>query len=174
MVAIASAFRYASIDDIFEKAEQSNEDPLIVVLDGITDPHNVGAMIRSAECAGAHGVILPNRRAAGLTPAAVKASSGAVEHLPVARVVNISKCLETLKARGLWIAAADTSGEPYASADLTGPLALVVGSEGGGISRLVLSGCDRRVALPLHGKIDSLNASVACGILLYEIRRQRG
>ena len=174
MIAIASAFRYASIEDIFDRAAQKNEAPLIVVLDGITDPHNVGAMIRSAECAGAHGLVIPNRRAAGLTPAAVKASAGAVEHLPVARVTNISKFLETLKARGLWITAADPSGEPYASADLTGPLALVVGSEGDGISRLVLSGCDRRVALPMFGKIDSLNASVACGILLYEIRRQRG
>jgi len=174
MVAIASAFRYASIDELFAKAEQQKEDPLFVVLDGITDPHNVGAMIRSAECAGAHGLILPTRRAAGLTPAAVKASAGAVEHLPVARVTNISKCLETLKARGLWAVAADAAGEPYASVDLTGPLALVVGSEGSGVSRLVLSGCDRRVALPLHGKIDSLNASVACGVLLYEIRRQRG
>lgn len=174
MIAFASAFRYATVEDILQKAKEKGEDPLLVVLDGITDPHNLGAIIRSAECAGAHGVVIPERRAVGLTPAAVKASAGAVEYLPVARVGNLSRFMETLKAQGIWITAADMAGEPYAKADLTGPLALVIGAEGGGVSRLVLSGCDRRVALPICGKIDSLNASVAAGVLLYEIRRQRG
>lgn len=147
---------------------------LLVILDGVTDPHNLGAIIRSAECAGAHGVIIPERRAVGLTPAAVRASAGAVEHLPVARVTNLARLMETLQQQGVWVAAADMQGENYLEVDLTGPLALVVGAEGEGVSRLVLERSDRRIALPLAGKIDSLNASVAAGILLYEVRRQRG
>lgn len=174
MIAVASAFRYAQLEDMFRLASERGEDPLLVVLDGITDPHNLGAIIRSAECAGAHGVIVPERRAVGLTPAAVKASAGAVEHLPVARVGNLSRLLETLKTQGLWVIAADAHGEKYTQLDLSGPLALVIGSEGEGISRLVLEKCDARAALPVLGKIDSLNASVAAGVLLYEVRRQRG
>lgn len=174
MIAFASAFRYSTVEDMLALAKERGEDPLLVILDGLTDPHNLGAIIRSAECAGAHGVIVPERRAVGLTPAAVKASAGAVEYLPVARVGNLTRMLESLKKEGIWIAAADMGGEAYTSADLTGPLALVVGGEGSGVSRLVLEHSDRRVALPLLGKIDSLNASVATGVLLYEIRRQRG
>ncbi|MDR0896306.1 MAG: 23S rRNA (guanosine(2251)-2'-O)-methyltransferase RlmB [Oscillospiraceae bacterium] len=174
MIAFASAFRYSTVEAMLELAAERGEAPLLVVLDGVTDPHNLGAIIRSAECAGAHGVIVPERRAVGLTPAAVKASAGAVEYLPVARVGNINRLLELLKEAGLWIAAADMGGEPYTAADLTGPLALVIGAEGSGVSRLVMEHCDRRVALPIRGRIDSLNASVAAGVLLYEVRRQRG
>lgn len=174
MIAFASAFRYATVEEMLARAKERGEDPLLVILDGITDPHNLGAIIRSAECAGAHGVIIPERRAVGLTPAAVKASAGAIEHLPVARVGNLTRFLETLKDEGIWIVAADMGGEPYTAVSLTGPLALMIGAEGTGVSRLVLSSCDRRVALPIRGKIDSLNASVAAGVLLYEIRRQRG
>ena len=174
MIAFASAFRYAQVEDMCALARARGEDVLLVILDGVTDPHNLGAIIRSAECAGAHGVIIPERRAVGLTPAAVRASAGAVEHLPVARVTNLARLMETLQQQGVWVAAADMQGENYLEVDLTGPLALVVGAEGEGVSRLVLERSDRRIALPLAGKIDSLNASVAAGILLYEVRRQRG
>lgn len=173
MIAFASAFKYHAVEDMLENAKARGEAPLLVILDGVTDPHNLGAIIRSAECAGAHGVIVPERRAVGLTPAAVKASAGAIEYLPVARAGNIVRLIEELKAEGLWIAAADMAGEMYTGADLTGPLAIVVGAEGTGVSRLVLEKCDRRVALPIAGKIQSLNASVAAGVLLYEVRRQR-
>lgn len=174
MVAFASAFRYGTVEDMLTLARGRGEDPFLVVLDGVTDPHNLGAIIRTAECAGAHGVIVPERRAVGLTPAAVKASAGAVEYVPVARAGNLSRLLETLKQEGLWVTAADMGGEPYTDADMTGPMALVIGGEGTGVSRLVLEHADRRVALPMAGRIASLNASVAAGILLYEIRRQRG
>lgn len=174
MIAVASAYRYSTVEDMFALAKERGEEPLLVVLDGITDPHNLGAIIRSAECAGAHGVIVPDRRAVGLTPAAVKASAGAVAYLPVARVGNLSRFLDGLKQQGMWVTAADMDGELYTQADLTGPMALVIGAEGSGVSRLVLEQADRRVALPMLGKIDSLNASVAAGVILYEIRRQRG
>lgn len=174
MIAVSSAFRYAELEDMFALAAERGEEPLLVILDGVTDPQNLGAVIRSAECVGAHGVIVPERRAVGLTPSAVKASAGAVEYLPVARAGNLTRLLEELKKRGLWIIAADARGETYTSMSLTGPLALVIGSEGEGVSRLVLEHCDARAALPMRGHIDSLNASVAAGILLYEVRRQRG
>ncbi len=174
MIAFASAYRYATVEDMLALAKEKGEDALLVILDGVTDPHNLGAIIRSADCAGAHGVIVPERRAVGLTPAAVKASAGAVEYLPVARVGNLVRTMESLKEQGLWIVAADMAGEPYAKAALTGPLAIVIGAEGEGVSRLALDRSDKRVALPVRGKIDSLNASVAAGVLLYEIRRQRG
>jgi 23S rRNA (guanosine2251-2'-O)-methyltransferase len=174
LVAIASAYKYSSVEDILARAAERGEEPLVIILDGVTDPHNLGAIIRSAECAGAHGVIIPDRRAAGLTASAVKASAGAVEHLPVARVVNISRTLAELKEQGLWILAAHTGGEDYAAADLSGPVALVIGSEGEGVSRLVLEKSDKRVALPIRGRTESLNASVAAGILLYEVTRRRG
>jgi 23S rRNA (guanosine2251-2'-O)-methyltransferase len=154
-------------------AKERGEAPFLVVLDGITDPHNLGAIIRTAECAGAHGVIVQERRAVGLTPAAVKASAGAVEHLMVARVTNLASTLETLKQQNIWIYAADMAGEDYATVDFTGGVALVIGAEGEGVGRLVLEKCDRRVALPVRGKLDSLNASVAAGILLYAVLRFR-
>ena len=174
MIAVSSAFRYSDIEDMFHLAAERGEEPFFIILDGITDPQNLGAIIRSAECAGAHGVIVPERRAVGLTPSAVKASAGAVEYLPVARVGNLTRTLETLKARGLWIIAAEAHGEKYDSMNLSGPIALVIGSEGEGVSRLVLDHCDGCAALPMKGRINSLNASVAAGILMYEIRRQRG
>ena len=143
------------------------DDTLILILDGVTDPHNLGAIIRSAECAGAHGVIIPERRAVGLTPAAVKASAGAVEYLPVAREVNLTRTIERLKKEGVWIYGTAMDGEDYRKVDYSGAKALVIGSEGEGMSRLVGESCDKVVTLPMKGKIESLNASVAAGILLY-------
>jgi 23S rRNA (guanosine2251-2'-O)-methyltransferase len=174
MIAVVSAYRYSTLEDMLELARSRGEDPFLVILDGITDPHNLGAIIRSAECAGAHGVIIPERRSVGLTPAAVKASAGAVEHIPVAREVNLSRVLDRLKAENVWIFGADAEGEDYRKVDFSGPAALVIGSEGDGMSRLVARGCDRIVSLPIRGKIDSLNASVAAGILLYAIAGTRG
>jgi 23S rRNA (guanosine2251-2'-O)-methyltransferase len=173
MLAFASAYQYRSPEDMLLLAKERGEAPLLVVLDGVTDPQNLGAIIRTAECAGAHGVIVRERRAAGLTPAAVKASAGAVEYLPVARVSNLFDLIAELKGKGLWIFAADADGENYAAADFSGPLALVIGGEGEGVSRRVLEACDRRVALPVRGNIGSLNASVAAGVLLYAAMRAR-
>ena len=167
ILAYASAYKYAEVDDILAAAREKNEQPFIVVLDGITDPHNLGAIIRTASCAGAHGVIVPLRRSVGLTPAAVKASAGAVETVKVARVTNLTQTLRRLKKEGLWIYAADMSGEDYRTLKLEKPMALVIGSEGEGISRLVLENADFCVKLPLLGAVDSLNASVAAGILMY-------
>lgn len=174
LLAFRSARAYATIEDILARAKEKGEEPLIVVLDQVTDPHNLGAIIRSSECAGAHGVVIPERRAAGLTPACEKAAAGALAHLPVARVKNLNRALEELKRAGLWIVAAALEGENALTADLSGPLALVIGSEGEGISRLTLSLCDRRVTLPMLGNISSLNASVAAGVLLYQVVRARG
>ncbi|NLF26776.1 MAG: 23S rRNA (guanosine(2251)-2'-O)-methyltransferase RlmB [Clostridiales bacterium] len=173
MLAYRSARAYSSIEEILAQALEKGEPPLVVVLDQVTDPHNLGAIIRSAECAGAHGVVIPERRSAGLTPACEKAAAGALNHLKVARVKNLNRALEELKEAGLWIVAAALEGEDALSADLSGPIALVIGSEGDGISRLTLEACDRAVALPTLGMIDSLNASVAAGVLLYEIVRAR-
>jgi len=173
MVAFASAFRYATVEDMLTLAKERDQPPFLVILDGITDPHNLGAIIRSAECAGAHGVIVAERRAVGLTPAAVKASAGAVEYLPVARVGNIPRVIDQLKGQGVWTYAAVTDGERYDKCDLSGPVALVIGAEGEGLSRLALEKCDHRVAVPLRGRIGSLNASVAAGVLLYEVLRRR-
>ncbi|MDR3051294.1 MAG: 23S rRNA (guanosine(2251)-2'-O)-methyltransferase RlmB [Oscillospiraceae bacterium] len=173
MVAFASAYRYATVDDMLALAEQRGEPPFLVILDGVTDPHNLGAVIRTAECVGAHGIIVPERRAVGLTPAAVKASAGAVEYVKVARAGNIPRLIEQLQVRGVWVYAAHTAGEPYDGCDLSGPMALVIGAEGEGVSRLVLEKCDRRLAIPLAGRIDSLNASVAAGVLLYQVLRSR-
>ena len=174
LLAFRSARAYATIEDILARARERGEEPLVVVLDQVTDPHNLGAIIRSSECAGAHGVVIPERRAAGLTPACEKAAAGALAHLPVARVKNLNRALEELKRAGLWIVAAALEGENALTADLSGPLALVIGSEGEGISRLTLSLCDRRVTLPMLGNISSLNASVAAGVLLYQVVRARG
>ena len=173
MLAYVAAVPYAELGDILDAARAKGEDPFVVALDGITDPHNLGAIIRSAECAGAHGVVIPERRAAGLSPAAAKAAAGALNHMPVARVKNLNRALEELKAEGLWVTGAAMNGESAYSCDLTGPIALVIGSEGDGMSRLALEKCDRVVSLPVKGHIDSLNASVAAGILMYEIVRQR-
>ena len=173
MVAWASAAEYASVEDLLALAAERDEAPLVVVLDGITDPHNLGAIIRTAECMGAHGVVVPERRAAGLVPAAVKAAAGALSYIKVARVVNLARTLESLKGEGLWIAGAVTDAPDVREADLSGPLALVIGSEGSGISALVRQKCDFLVSLPMYGQIQSLNASVAAGILLAEIARNR-
>ena len=174
VIALAAPRHYAEPEELLERARQQGEDPLLLVLDGIEDPHNLGSLLRTAECAGAHGAILPERRAVGLTPAALKASAGAAEHLPVARVTNLVQTLEWLKEQGLWIAGADAAGpDLYTEANLKGPLALVIGSEGKGLARLVREHCDYLVRLPLHGRVSSLNASVAGGILLYEVVRQR-
>ena len=173
LLAYVSSASYSSLEDIFDRAKQKGEDPFIMVLDGVTDPHNLGAIIRSAECAGAHGVVIPERRSAGLNPACVKAAAGATEYLPVARVPNISRAIEEMKERGVWVYAADMDGEDVYRADLTGPVAIVVGAEGEGVSPLVVRNCDRTLSIPLFGHINSLNASVAAGIMLFEVARAR-
>ena len=173
MLAFASAYKYATVEDMLKEAKDKGEDPFLILLDGITDPHNLGAIVRTAECVGAHGVIVPERRSVGLTPAAVKASAGAVEHVKVARVGNLTRTLQDLQKAGLWITAATTDGEDVQKADLSGPIALVIGSEGEGISRLVQEHCDRAVSLPLKGEIGSLNASVAAGVLMYAVLQKR-
>lgn len=173
LIAVASAYAYQTIDAMLELARSRGEDPLLVILDGVTDPHNLGAIIRSAECAGAHGVIIPARRAVGLTPAAVKASAGAVEYIPVAKEVNLTRVIERLKKESIWIYGAAMEGEDYRKVNFSGPAAVVIGSEGEGISRLVAQSCDKLVSLPMKGHIDSLNASVAAGILLYAVMGAR-
>ena len=173
MLAFASAYQYHTVEEMLALAETRGQKPFLVILDGVTDPHNLGAIIRTAECAGAHGVIVQERRAVGLTPAAVKASAGAIEHIMVARVVNLVATLDMLKQKNIWVYAADMSGEDYATVDYSGGAAIVIGSEGEGVSRLVLERCDKRIALPVRGKLDSLNASVAAGILLYAVLRTR-
>ncbi|MDD2647660.1 MAG: 23S rRNA (guanosine(2251)-2'-O)-methyltransferase RlmB [Eubacteriales bacterium] len=173
MIAFASAYQYSDIDEMLELAEAQNEKPFLILLDGITDPHNLGAIIRTAECVGAHGVIVPQRRSVGLTPAAVKASAGAVEHIKVARVTNLANTIEELKEKEIWAYAADMEGEDYSSVNYSGGVALVIGAEGEGVSRLVLEKCDKRVSLPMKGEIGSLNASVAAGVMMYEIMRSR-
>ncbi|MDL2205567.1 23S rRNA (guanosine(2251)-2'-O)-methyltransferase RlmB [Eubacteriales bacterium OttesenSCG-928-N13] len=174
MIAFVSAARYHTVEDILAYAKEQGEEPFVIVLDGITDPHNLGAIIRTAECAGAHGVIIPERRSAGLNPAAVKASAGACEYQRIAKVVNLSRTLDELKKQGLWVIGADMQGDPIAQADLSGAIALVIGSEGEGIAHLVQKQCDKLVSLPLKGHIDSLNASVAAGVMMYEVMRKRG
>ena len=174
VVAVAAVKEYASLEEIFARAEERGEPLFLVICDGLEDPHNLGAVIRTAECAGAHGVVIPKRRSVGLTYAVGKASAGAVEHLPVARVQNVAALLEDLKARGVWIYTADMDGSPWCQTDFTGPVALVIGSEGGGVSRLVKERSDFVVSLPIRGQVNSLNASVAAGVLCYEVARQRG
>ena len=169
MIAFASAFAYSNLDEILNTAKERNEAPFIVILDKITDPMNLGAIIRSAACVGAHGVIVQQHRAVGLTPSAVRASAGAVEHVKVARVTNINQTIRELKSLGIWVYAADVKGEDYRKVNFSGACALVIGSEGEGISQLTLDLCDQAVSIPMSGVIDSLNASVAAGILLYGI-----
>lgn len=173
IVAFASSHEYASVDDILAAADSKGEAPFIVVLDGIEDPHNLGAILRSAECAGAHGVIVPKRNACGLTETVAKSSAGAIEYVPCAKVTNIARTLEALKERGIWIYACDMDGTTYYEQDMKGPCAIVIGAEGKGISRLVKEKCDFTVSMPLMGRIQSLNASNAACVLMYEIRRQR-
>ena len=174
MIAYASAASYSTVDDMFADAEAKGEKPFLIVLDGITDPHNLGAIIRTAECVGAPGGIIQQRRSVGLTPAAVKAAAGAAEYMKVAKVVNITRTLAELKERGVWVIGADMDGQKLSETDLTGATALVIGAEGEGISRLVKDECDLTVALPMRGHIDSLNASVAAGVLMYAVRTARG
>ena len=173
LVAFASAYQYSTVEAMLEEAAAKNEDPFLILLDGVTDPHNLGAIIRSAECVGAHGVIVPERRSVGLTPAAVKASAGAVEHMKVARVVNLSRTIDELKERNIWTYALDMDGVDYEKVNFKGGVALVVGSEGEGVSRLVVEHCDQKVSLPMAGHIDSLNASVAAGIMMYRVLSSR-
>ena len=167
MLAFASAYRYCDVEDMLAEAQEKGEAPFLVVLDGVTDPQNLGAIIRTAACVGANGVIVPERRAVGLTPSAVKASAGAIETVKVARVTNLTRTLETLKKQGVWLYAADMDGEDYRKVSFSGPMALIVGAEGEGVSRLVLEACDYKVSLPMRGGVGSLNASVAAGILMY-------
>ena len=174
VITLAAAHDYATISDILEEARSRGEEPLIVVCDELTDPHNLGAILRSAECAGAHGVIIPKRRAVGLTAVVAKASAGAVEYMKVARVTNITAAIEELKKQGVWIFGTAAEGSiPMYQADLKGAAAIVIGSEGDGMSRLVQKSCDVTVHIPMKGRITSLNASAAASILLYEAVRQR-
>ena len=173
IAALTAVHEYSSVDDIFALAESRGEAPFVILCDGIEDPHNLGAIIRTAEAAGAHGVIIPKRRAVGLTWAVGKASAGALEYMPVARVANLSACIEELKKRGLWIYCADMDGQTWCDGDLTGAVGLVIGGEDSGVSRLVREKCDGVLSLPMKGSINSLNASVACAIVIYEITRQR-
>lgn len=173
VIAQAAAYEYAEVEDILQLAEQKKEAPFIFILDEIEDPHNLGAIIRTANLCGAHGVIIPKRRAAGLTATVVKASAGAINYTPVAKVTNIAKTIEDLKEKGIWFVCADMNAEVMYRQNLTGPIGLVIGNEGTGVSRLVKEKCDYAAAIPMKGDIDSLNASVAAGVLAYEIVRQR-
>ncbi|MBR2405777.1 MAG: 23S rRNA (guanosine(2251)-2'-O)-methyltransferase RlmB [Clostridia bacterium] len=173
VVAFAACKEYASVEDILLRAEQAGEPPFVLVCDGLEDAHNLGAVLRSAEAAGCHGVIIPKRRSVGLNATVAKTSAGAVEYVPVARVSNLTETLRRLKERGLWVYGLDMDGSQWCQTDLTGAVALVVGSEGHGISRLVREQCDGILSLPMRGNINSLNASVACGIMVYEAARQR-
>ncbi|MGN0154104.1 MAG: 23S rRNA (guanosine(2251)-2'-O)-methyltransferase RlmB [Lachnospiraceae bacterium] len=173
VIAQAAAYEYAEVSDILQSAKEKGEVPFIFVLDEIEDPHNLGAIIRTANLCGAHGVIIPKRRAAGLTATVVKASAGAINYTPVAKVTNIAKTIEELKDEGIWFVCADMDGEVMYRHNLTGPIGLVIGNEGSGVSRLVKEKCDYIASIPMKGDIDSLNASVAAGVLAYEIVRQR-
>ena len=173
VAAYVSAYAYAELEDIFRVAEERGEDPFIIILDNLEDPHNLGAIMRTAECAGAHGIIIPKRRACGLTEVVAKASAGAIEYMPCVKVTNIAQTIEELKERGIWVAACDMGGTEYYKADLKGKLAVVIGSEGFGISRLVKEKCDFVVSMPMVGRITSLNASNAAAVIIYEVRKQR-
>lgn len=173
VVAQAAAYEYAEVEDILNAAKEKNEPPFIFILDEIEDPHNLGAIIRTANLAGAHGVIIPKRRAVGLTATVAKTSAGAINYTPVAKVTNISKTIDELKKEGLWFVCADMDGDVMYNVNLTGPIGLVIGNEGSGVSRLVKEKCDFTASIPMKGDIDSLNASVAAGVLAYEIVRQR-
>lgn len=173
VIAQGAAYGYVQVEDILERARQKGEPPFLILLDGIEDPHNLGAIIRTANVAGAHGVIIPKHRAVGLTAAVAKTSAGALNYTPVAKVTNLSATIEQLKREGLWFVCGDMGGEVMYRLDLKGPIGLVVGCEGGGVSKLVREKCDMAAAIPMKGDIDSLNASVAAGVLAFEIVRQR-
>lgn len=173
VIAYAAAYEYAQVEDMLKAAEEKGEPPFLFLLDGIEDPHNLGAIIRTANLAGAHGVIIPKRRAVGLTATVAKTSAGALNYTPVAKVTNLGATIEDLKKRGLWFVCADMGGELMYDLDLKGPIGLVIGNEGEGVGRLVKESCDFTAAIPMKGDIDSLNASVAAGVLAYEIVRQR-
>ena len=170
---VVAAYKYASVEEILENAKAKGEKPFIIICDGIEDPHNLGAIIRTAEATGAHGVIIPQRRSASLSPAAAKAACGALEYVPVARVTNLVNTIELLKENGVWVYAADMDGSDWVKENYSDGLALVIGGEGSGVGRLVKDHCDVVVSLPMRGKINSLNASVAAGVLMYEVARQR-
>ena len=173
VVAQACAYEYVEVEDILSRAKEKGEDPFLILLDGIEDPHNLGAIIRTANLGGAHGVIIPKRRAVGLTATVAKTSAGALNYTPVAKVTNLKAAMEQLKKEGLWFVCADMDGELMYRVNLKGPIGLVIGNEGDGVSRLVREACDMTASIPMHGDIDSLNASVAAGVLAYEIVRQR-
>ena len=173
VIAFAAAYEYSSVEDMLALAKERGEDPFLILLDNIEDPHNLGAIIRTANLAGAHGVIIPKRRAAGLTATVAKTSAGALNYTPVAKVTNLKKTMEELKEKGLWFVCADMDGEQMYKLNLTGPIGLVIGSEGEGVSRLAKETCDFAAGIPMQGEIVSLNASVAAGVLAYEIVRQR-
>lgn len=173
VIAQVAAYDYSTVDEILARAEEKGEAPFIIILDNVEDPHNLGAIIRTANLAGAHGVIIPKRRAVGLTSTVAKTSAGAINYTPVAKVTNIVRTIEELKEKGIWFVCADMGGETMYDLDLTGPMGLVIGNEGEGVSRLVREACDFTASIPMKGDIDSLNASVAAGVLAYEIVRQR-
>ena len=173
IAAYAAAHRYVGIEDILDAAKARGQDPLIIVLDGLEDPHNLGAILRSADAAGAHGVIIPSRRSVTLTQTVAKASAGAIEYVPVAKAGNLSRCIDLLKSKGLWIAAVDMDGTAYEKTDLKGPLALIIGGEGSGVSKNLRDKSDYIVSIPMHGHVNSLNASNAAAIVLFEAARQR-
>ena len=173
VIAVGACAEYASVEDIFKAAEEKGEDPFIIICDEIEDPHNLGAIIRTAETAGAHGIIIPKRRSASLNFTVFKTSAGAASYVPVARVPNLASAVDELKKRGVWIYGTDGSGQDYTGVSMTGPIGLVIGSEGFGMGRLMKEKCDHLLRLPMAGKITSLNASVAAGIFMYEIVRQR-
>ena len=173
MILIAAAHAYATVDEILNRAAEKGEAPFLVLCDSLEDPHNLGAIIRTAECCGAHGVIIPERRSVSLSGIVSKTSAGALEYVPVARVTNLNAAIRELKQKNIWVIAADMDGVPYREADLSGPLALVIGSEGNGVSRLVKENCDMTVSIPMKGRINSLNASVAAAVLLFEAAARR-
>lgn len=173
VIAYASAYSYSTMEDVYAKAAAKDEVPFVIILDNLEDPHNLGAIMRTAECAGAHGVIIPKRRSCGLTEVVAKSSAGAIEYMPCVKVSNIGQTIDQLKEDGFWIAACDMGGTTYYKQDLTGKLAIVIGSEGFGISQLVRKKCDFVVSMPMVGEITSLNASNAAAVLMYEVRRQR-
>ena len=173
VIAQVAAYEYSTVEDILAKAEEKGEPPFLILLDNVEDPHNLGAIIRTANLAGAHGVIIPKRRAVGLTSTVAKTSAGAINYTPVAKVTNLVRTMEELKQKGIWFVCADMGGESMYRMNLTGPIGLVIGNEGEGVSRLVREACDFTASIPMKGEIDSLNASVAAGVLAYEIVRQR-